>query len=71
MYKKEIDAIKAASEQADKYGLPFAVIQNHYGEYESTCIENLSVLDTKCAIVLSDGTFQRLDSYVVRNVKED
>ena len=71
MYKKEIDAIKAAGQDAKYDGIPYAILDNGSDGFNYVCIDGISILDDVCAVVLSDGSFQRLGSDVVRNIEED
>ena len=71
MYKKEIDCIKKAGEFAEYHGIPFAILGKGSDGFDCICVDCISTLDDIIAVVLSDGSFQRLGSYVVRNVKED
>lgn len=71
MYKKEIDAIKEAERLANYHGLPFVITQNECG-FSCHYIGVIDIIGEKImGVMLSDGSFQRLGSDVIHNVKKD
>lgn len=66
MYKEFETALKKAVTAAEYYGLPFAIVTAYNGSYSIITASVYSNKEALKAIVLSDGTYQVLESEIVR-----
>lgn len=68
MYKEFETALKKAVTAAEYYGLPFVIVA-YNGSYSIITASVYSNKEALMAIVLSDGTYQVLESEIVRKFK--
>jgi len=68
MYKDFEKALRKAAAAAEYYGLPFVIVTAYNGKYSIITASAYSKEPLK-AIVLSDGTYQVLESEIVRKFK--
>lgn len=69
MYKDFEEALRKAVTSAEYYGLPFVIVTAYDGSYSIITASVYSNKETLKAIVLSDGTYQILESEIVRKFK--
>lgn len=69
MYKDFEEALRKAVTSAEYYGLPFVIVTAYDGSYSIITASVYSNKEILKAIVLSDGTYQILESEIVRKFK--
>lgn len=69
MYKDFEEALRKAFTAAEYYGLPFIIVTTYNGSYSVITASVYSNKEPLKAIVLSDGTYQVLESEIVRKFK--